>query len=113
MCDRNLPVANKLLKEGGGLVCLIKPQFEAGKGRVGKKGVVREPEIHVEVVRKICNFVLEMGFELRGLDFSPIKGPGGNIEYLLYVSKGRGGGFGREGLDERIKAIVRLSHEIL
>ncbi|MDR2655215.1 MAG: TlyA family RNA methyltransferase [Oscillospiraceae bacterium] len=108
-----LPVAYRLLKDGGGLVCLIKPQFEAGKGRVGKKGVVREPEIHAEVVRKICLFAVGLGFALVGLDFSPIKGPEGNIEYLLYISKRGGGDFDREGLEEKIEALVRLSHEAL
>lgn len=82
-----LPVGFSLLKENGEAVCLIKPQFEAGKGKVGKKGVVREPETHREVVEKICGFVNEQGFSILGLDFSPVKGPEGNIEYLLYLRK--------------------------
>ena len=82
-----LPVARKFLADGGQAVCLIKPQFEAGRGKVGKKGVVREPSIHVEVVEKIVHFVLENGFSVEGLTFSPVKGPEGNIEYLAFLSK--------------------------
>jgi 23S rRNA (cytidine1920-2'-O)/16S rRNA (cytidine1409-2'-O)-methyltransferase len=73
------------LSEDASGVCLIKPQFEAGKGRVGKKGVVREPEIHKEVIEKINNFAVSLGFCVGGLDFSPVKGPEGNIEYLIYL----------------------------
>lgn len=80
-----LPVLAKLLKQDGHAVCLIKPQFEAGKGKVGKKGVVREPEIHIEVINNVFEFTLAAGFEIVGLDFSPIKGPQGNIEYLMYI----------------------------
>ena len=82
-----LPVMHNLLKEGGRAVCLIKPQFEAGKENVGKKGVVREKSVHIAVVEKICNLVIETGFSLLGLDFSPVKGPEGNIEYLCYITK--------------------------
>ncbi len=82
-----LPVAHSLLGENGEVVCLVKPQFEAGKGKVGKKGVVREPEIHLEVVRKIADFAVKNGFSLLGADYSPIKGPEGNIEYLFYLKK--------------------------
>lgn len=79
--------ARNLLKDTGRMVCLIKPQFEAGKDKVGKKGVVREPEIHEEVVCKIMDFADMAGFQVKGLSFSPIKGPEGNIEYLLYLEK--------------------------
>lgn len=82
-----LPAVRGFLADGGTAVCLIKPQFEAGKGKVGKKGVVREPEIHVEVVEKIRAFVLENGFSILGLTYSPVKGPEGNIEYLIYLQK--------------------------
>ena len=78
-----LPVMRELLKENGEAVCLIKPQFEAGREKVGKKGVVRDTAVHVEVVEGICSFVLENGFDILSLDFSPVKGPEGNIEYLL------------------------------
>lgn len=79
--------ARALLRAGGEMVCLIKPQFEAGKDKVGKKGVVREPEIHVEVIRKVIDFADYIGFDILHLDFSPIKGPEGNIEYLVHLSK--------------------------
>lgn len=82
-----LPVAKALMKEGAKAVCLIKPQFEAGKGKVGKNGVVRDPKIHVEIIEKIKSYVLENGFTILGLDYSPVKGPKGNIEYLIYLEK--------------------------
>ncbi len=82
-----IPVMKELLKDGGKAVCLIKPQFEAGREKVGKKGVVRELSTHIEVVEEIKNFVLENGFSVLNLDFSPIKGPQGNIEYLIYIQK--------------------------
>ena len=80
-----LPPARELLKEHGQMVCLIKPQFEAGREKVGKKGVVREKAVHEEVVDKIITFALENGFSVLNLEFSPIKGPEGNIEYLVYI----------------------------
>lgn len=79
--------ARKLLKQGGQMVCLIKPQFEAGREKVGKKGVVREPSVHREVIEKVMDFADLTGFEILGLTFSPIKGPEGNIEYLIYLQK--------------------------
>ena len=82
-----LPVAYELLADGAEAVCLIKPQFEAGREKVGKKGVVRDPDVHIEVVENIYNFCLDNGFSVLGLDFSPIKGPEGNIEYLIYLKK--------------------------
>ena len=82
-----LPVARELMAEGAQAVCLIKPQFEAGREKVGKKGVVRDPSVHAEVVRNIFDFCLQNGFDVLGLDFSPIKGPEGNIEYLIYLQK--------------------------
>ena len=82
-----LPVLNLLLKSDGQAVCLIKPQFEAGKEKVGKKGVVRDLAVHLEVVEKVIALALENGFDVKGLQFSPIKGPEGNIEYLIYLEK--------------------------
>ncbi len=79
--------ARNLLKDGGEMVCLIKPQFEAGREKVGKKGVVRERSVHEEVVRKILDYADSIGFELLHLEFSPIKGPEGNIEYLMHIRK--------------------------
>ncbi len=105
-----LPVAYELLSPQGQMVCLVKPQFEAGKGKVGKNGVVREPEIHREVIQKVASFAQETGFAVRGLDFSPIKGPEGNIEYLLYLSKEPGG----EPLaEETIFHTVEMAHDSL
>ena len=75
------------LSDDGEVVALIKPQFEAGRDKVGKKGVVREKETHVKVINKIINYAREIGFEICGMDFSPIKGPEGNTEYLLYLQK--------------------------
>lgn len=82
-----LPVLRTLLKEGGRAVCLIKPQFEAGKENVGKKGVVRDKAVHIAVIEKIVRLINENNFSLLGLDFSPIKGPEGNIEYLCFIEK--------------------------
>ena len=79
--------ARALLKEDGEMVCLIKPQFEAGKEKVGKKGVVKEPAVHEEVIRKVVDFADLLGFEILHLDFSPIKGHEGNIEYLVHLRK--------------------------
>nr|WP_207725157.1 TlyA family RNA methyltransferase [Anaerocolumna cellulosilytica] len=81
-----LPVRN-LLKDRGEIVCLIKPQFEAGREKVGKKGVVREESVHREVIEKITTYVAGLGFQILNLNFSPIKGPEGNIEYLLHIQK--------------------------
>lgn len=82
-----IPTMKTLLKDDGCAVCLIKPQFEAGKENVGKKGVVRDKSVHIAVIEKVINIVKENGFSLLGLDFSPIKGPEGNIEYLCYIKK--------------------------
>ena len=80
-----LPAAYALLKDGGQMVCLIKPQFEAGREKVGKKGVVRDRQVHEDVIKQIMDFALTLGFSLLHLDYSPIKGPEGNIEYLLHL----------------------------
>lgn len=82
-----LPVVKNLLNIGGEVVALIKPQFEAGREKVGKKGVVRDPEVHFEVIEKVVNFSNELGFKLLDIEFSPIKGPEGNIEYLIHLKK--------------------------
>lgn len=105
-----LPVAWRLLREGAQMVCLVKPQFEAGKDKVSKKGVVREPSIHREVIEKVAGCAAELGFALRGLDYSPIKGPEGNIEYLLFLQKG-----GEENVlsEELIAQVVSQAHENL
>lgn len=79
--------AYNLLKTDAQMVCLIKPQFEAGKEKVGKKGVVREPAVHVEVIEMVMDYAVSIGFEILNLDYSPIRGPEGNIEYLLHIYK--------------------------
>lgn len=100
-----LPAAYPLLSENGECVCLIKPQFEAGKEKVGKKGVVRDKAVHIEVIEKIYNFAMELGFSVSGLDYSPIKGPEGNIEYLIYLKKDKS-----KNADINIEDIVEASH---
>ena len=127
--------ARDILAKGGEMVCLIKPQFEAGRDKVGKKGVVREPEIHREVIRRVTDFAGLLGFEWLGLDYSPIRGPEGNIEYLLYIRKREeesealtqaeagerlrevteeGSGLsGQEEIDRLLREIVERAHEVL
>lgn len=100
------PVMKKLLKDGGEGVCLIKPQFEAGKEKVGKNGVVREKSTHIEVIEAVFGYAKENGFKAIGLDFSPIKGPKGNIEYLLYIKNEEA-----EGDVFDIEAVVDAAHE--
>ena len=82
-----LPPAHAILPAGGEMVCLIKPQFEAGREKVGKKGVVRDPQVHVEVIENVLKIAQDAGFEVLGLSWSPIRGPEGNIEYLMYIRK--------------------------
>ena len=105
-----LPPLHNLLKPEGRAVCLIKPQFEAGKEKVGKKGVVRDVSVHREVVENVTAFMVESGFSVLGLEFSPIKGPEGNIEYLAYISKSDTPEFLTETTPEEI---VNLSHNTL
>ena len=85
--DKILPPAYELLKDGAAMVCLIKPQFEAGREKVGKKGVVRDKSVHEEVIFKVLKLAEETGFRVLGLTYSPIRGPEGNIEYLVYIKK--------------------------
>ena len=99
-----------LLKPHGQMVCLIKPQFEAGREKVGKKGVVTDKAVHMEVVEKITQFAMQTGFHLLGLDFSPIKGPEGNIEYLLYMEKEIDLAEGAGQLPVRIADVVEKAH---
>ena len=94
-----LPPAYELLKEEAYMVCLIKPQFEAGREHVGKKGVVRDKTVHEEVIEKIVLFCKENGFQPLGLTASPIKGPEGNIEYLIHIQK-------TESMDEELCGAV-------
>lgn len=85
---RILIPAGRLLKRGGRMVCLIKPQFEAGREKLGKNGVVRDSGVHRQVIERVADFAQGVGFSVLGLDYSPIRGPEGNIEYLLYLEKG-------------------------
>lgn len=103
-----LPAVCSLLKDGGELMCLIKPQFEAGREEVGKKGVVRDKAVHLAVIESILEFAPSVGMAVRGLDFSPIKGPEGNREYLCYMKKG-----GEAAPDIDAAAVVEASHECL
>ncbi len=107
-----LPVAHKLLSDTGSHVCLIKPQFEAGKDKVGKNGVVRDQAIHREVVAGIVDFLYDNGFDILGLDHSPIKGPEGNIEYLAYAQKCHEP-VERRFTTEQIDELVGRSHQQL
>ena len=103
-----LPVIYNLLKPEGQVLCLIKPQFEAGKDKVGKKGVVREPEIHREVLEQFMETAREIGFTLKNLTFSPVKGPEGNIEFLGHLSKAPG-----EAYPADPEKIVAEAHQTL
>ena len=113
--DKILPPAYALLKEGAGMVCLIKPQFEAGRDKVGKKGVVRERAVHEEVIHAVMGYAVSAGFKIGGLTFSPIRGPEGNIEYPIYLVKPAEGAETAGGLltDETVKGIVDAAHESL
>ncbi len=102
-----LPVYH-LLKPQGEVVCLIKPQFEAGREKVGKKGVVRDPRVHEEVIQKVMEYARSIGYVVRHLEYSPIKGPEGNIEYLLHIRKNPEGTL--EELPADIQRTVALAH---
>lgn len=106
-----VPTVINLLDENGEVVALIKPQFEAGREKVGKKGVVREKSTHEEVITNIVDFILNNNLKVLGLDFSPIKGPEGNIEFLVYFTKNCDGG--NEFDYELIKNVVEKSHSNL
>ena len=103
-----LPPLCGLLKAGGHVSCLVKPQFEAGREKVGKKGVVRDPSVHLEVLEHFLVHAKESGFTVLGMTFSPIRGPEGNIEYLGYLETGE-----RIERDFDLKALVAASHETL
>lgn len=104
-----LPPVKELLTDDGEIVCLIKPQFEAGREKVGKKGVVRDKKVHEEVVDMIVSYARSIGFQTLALSFSPIKGPEGNIEYLLYLTKDSH----KENVEFDIKSLVEQSHASL
>ena len=105
-----VPVKN-LLAPNAQIVCLIKPQFEAGREKVGKKGVVRDKAVHIDVIEKVIEFSISIGFEALNLEFSPVKGPEGNIEYLLHLQNHIEGVFDKFSFD--IIEIVEKAHEML
>ena len=106
-----LPAAFEILSDEAEMVCLIKPQFEAGKEKVGKKGVVRDKKVHEEVIENVISFAKETGFAILGLDYSPVKGPEGNIEYLLHISKKSGTDAG--DTDVFTEGTVQKAHSVL
>ena len=113
-----LPAVRALMEEDGEIVCLIKPQFEAGREKVGKKGVVRDPAVHREVILRVASFALSIGFALLHLEFSPVKGPEGNIEYLLHLQKMSEAGETEDtapdsGWTGRIGDVVEAAHKAL
>ncbi|MBR2264728.1 MAG: TlyA family RNA methyltransferase, partial [Firmicutes bacterium] len=103
-----LPAVQQLLKDGADLICLIKPQFEAGREAVGKKGVVRDPSVHKEVIRQILDFAASRSLRVEGLDYSPIKGPEGNIEYICHMKNSEG-----PAAVIGVDAVVAASHDAL
>lgn len=108
-----LPVVVGLLGDSGKMICLIKPQFEAGREKVGKKGVVKDPNVHKEVIRKIWDFCIkELNLIVKGLTYSPIKGPEGNIEYLLYIVKPSNSMI-MSRVEEVIDSVVSEAHNYL
>ena len=110
--EKVLAPVRALMKDDARMVALIKPQFEAGREQVGKKGVVRDPKVHEEVIRRVIGFAYEAGFDILGLDHSPIRGPEGNIEYLLFlqavdeVKK-------RQDFEEEIRSVTASAHASL
>ena len=105
-----LPVFDRLaLADDFSVAALIKPQFEAGREKVGKKGVVRDPAIHAEVIGQVWKFAGEQGFSVQGLTYSPVKGPNGNIEFLILLKKGAGG----DPETDRITNVVTEAHKML
>ena len=104
------PPAAKLLKPGSLMACLVKPQFEAGREQVGKHGIVRDPSVHREVLHKVCGYAAESGFGVIGIDWSPIKGGTGNIEFLMLLKLGASDA---EGLEEAIEKVVADAHGAL
>ena len=109
-----LTPVKELMKEGAQMVCLIKPQFEAGREKVGKKGVVRDKKVHEEVIEMVTNHALSLGFIVKGLEHSPIRGPEGNIEYLLYVERAeKEPSVVDDKMKEEIHRLVERAHETL
>ena len=102
-----LPAVYRILNTGGEVVALIKPQFEAGREKVGKKGVVRDPKVHLEVIQTVLQTAMDLGFSILDLEYSPIKGPEGNIEYLVHLKKSQEG---EKGAEVNAEAVVEAAH---
>ena len=103
-----IPAVQQLLKDDADFICLIKPQFEAGREDVGKKGVIRDSAVHEQVIRSVLDFAPSTGLSVAGLDYSPIKGPEGNIEYICHLRNCTGG-----NADIDVPAVVSASHKAL
>ena len=106
-----LPVAVKLLKENGKVLCLVKPQFEAGREQVGKKGIVKDDKVHVEVIKKVISYAEDNGLRAIGLTYSPVKGTKGNIEYLLCLTPSSGNGNNNQEADSKAQAQTQVQAE--
>ena len=102
----------EMMRDGASMICLIKPQFEAGKDKVGKKGVVRDPQVHREVIESVFAFTMANGFEIMNLDFSPVRGPEGNIEYLMQLCKAAEGGQQTQ-YTALVQEVVARAHQTL
>ena len=107
------PVASQLLGADGGLVCLVKPQFEAGREQVGKKGIVRDKNVHMEVIENVISYAKDNGLFVNGMTYSPITGAKGNIEYLLYLRKEPSSEYPEEQMQDKVRETVELSHKEL
>ena len=107
------PVASQLLGPDGGLVCLVKPQFEAGREQVGKKGIVRDKNVHMEVIENVISYAKDNGLFVNGMTYSPITGAKGNIEYLLYLRKEPSPEYPEEQMQDKVRETVELSHKEL
>ena len=108
-----LPVAYDVMRAGGEIVCLVKPQFEAGREQVGKKGIVKDKSVHREVIIKVASFSKQLGFAVNGITFSPMTGTKGNVEYLLFMSKSPGDGMTLGEIEEETTNIVDEAHKML
>lgn len=105
-----LPVAYDVMRDGGNLVCLVKPQFEAGRDQVGKKGIVKDKSVHREVIIKVAEFSRILGFGIQGITFSPMTGAKGNIEYLIYMKKTADTGMEPEEVVKKTGEVVEMAH---
>ncbi|GAA4709776.1 TlyA family RNA methyltransferase [Brevibacillus fulvus] len=109
-----LPVLYRFLKENGDVVALVKPQFEAGRERVGKNGIIRDPDVHLDVLQDIAGFAATIGYEIKGVSYSPITGGEGNIEFLLHLGKGSANqGMAPDEWLKQMEAVVRTAHQEL